>query len=534
MNIQKLYFFAFIILLISCEESLAGAVDPSLKTPEELLRQQNLDAIQQQRRMELMRQLEGQQQTNPDVRNDLKSIRQSGQAASLEFPENESPCFAINRLEITGEEAHKFNFALDSVLSKPDEVLNKCLGVNGINAIANRLQNVILAQGFITSRVLLAPQDLKKGVLQLTVIPGRIGNIRLTPDSSRYISPSLALPMAAGDILNLRDIEQGLENLKRVPTAEVNFQIEPSNLDKPGYSDLVIDYRQKFPVRISVGLDDSGLNSTGKYIAGTTVSLDNALALSDLLYVNYNHDIGGGDSGSRGVKGYNAYYAFPVGNWMFSASASGNDYHQEVAGASQNYTYSGTSKNAEIKINYLVYRNSINKTNLSLRGFLRKSYNYIDDTEIENQRRRTAGWELGFNQSWYLGPAIVDYSLAYRRGTGAMNALKAPEEWVGEGTSRMKMLQWDLNALMPFTVNLPWGAQPVQYSANIRGQMNYTPLTPQDRFAIGNRFTVRGFDGQQILMADRGWLIRNELSTPISSSGHSVYWGLDYPPQRIV
>lgn len=209
-------------------------------------------------------------------------------------------------------------------------------------------------------------------------------------------------------------------------------------------------------------------------------------------------------------------------------TTSSNDYHQTVAGASQNYLYSGTSQNAEIKLSRLVYRNSINKTNLSLRGFLRQSKSYIEDTEIEVQRRRTAGWELGLNQSWYLGKSVLDYSLAYRRGTGAQDALKAPEEGFGEGTSHMKMLLGDLSLNVPFSANAPWGNQPLQYSANLRGQANYTPLTPQDRFSIGSRFTVRGFDGEQTLIADHGWLIRNELIAPIATSGQAVYWGLDY------
>jgi hemolysin activation/secretion protein len=400
--------------------------------------------------------------------------------------------------------------------------------VQGINAVMNRVQNAIIASGYVTTRVLAAPQDLKTGVLQLTIIPGHVGAIRFTPDSSKRISMWNAAPINAGDILNLRDIEQTLENLKRVPTADANIQIEPSSENKPGQSDVLVRYQQKFPLRISVGVDDSGLNSTGKYLGNTTLSGDNLLALSDMFYVDYNHDLGGGDSGRRGTKGYAAHYSIPWDYWLLSTTISDSDYHQEVAGASQNYTYSGTSHNSEIKLNRLVYRNSINKTNLSLRGFLRQSKNYIDDTEVEVQRRRTAGWELGFNQSWYIGQSILDYNLAYRRGTGAEDALEAPEQGSGEGTSRMKMLLGDLSLSVPFSVNAPWGSQALQYSANLRGQANYTPLTPQDRFSIGSRFTVRGFDGQQTLIADHGWLMRNELIAPIASSGQSVYWGLDY------
>lgn len=515
----------------------AAGIDPSLTTPAEQARQQQLESQEQLRQQEILKSLRQQQEIKPDVRDAMEALKQTPVKASIEIPEQESPCFVINEIKLVGNESARFQFALNAVLAqnttsateaevKP--ILGRCLGVQGINAVMNRVQNAIIAKGYVTTRVLAAPQDLNAGILQLTVIPGHVSEIRFTPDSSKRVSMWNATPIDSGDILNLRDIEQTLENFKRVPTADANIQIEPASEGKPGQSDVVIGYRQRFPLRISLGLDDSGLNSTGKYIGNTTLSGDNLLALSDMFYVNYNHDLGGGDPGKRGTKGYTAYYSVPWDYWLLSATTSSNDYHQQVAGASQNYIYSGTSQNAEVKLNRLIYRNSISKTNLSLRGFLRKSQNYIDDTEVEVQRRRTAGWELGFNQSWYLGAAILDYNLAYRRGTGAEDALKAQKQRHGEGTSRMQMLLGDLNLSVPFKVNAPWGSQALQYSANLRGQANYTPLTPQDRFSIGNRFTVRGFDGQQTLIADHGWLIRNELIAPIASSGQSVYWGLDY------
>lgn len=528
---KSFYQFMLVTFSVSTFTARAGGINASdINTQEQ---------IRQQERQQLLRQ---QQEIKPDVRDEMDAFKQTPLKASIDIPDSETTCFAINKIALIGDEATKFQFALDEVLShnitsannaEAKPILARCLGVQGINAVMNRVQNAIIASGYVTTRVLTAPQDLKAGLLQLTIIPGHVGAIRFTPDSSKRISMWNAAPINAGDILKLRDIEQTLENLKCVPTADANIQIEPSSENKPGQSDVVIKYQQRFPLRISVGVDDSGFNSTGKYLGNTTLSGDNLLALSDMFYLNYNHDLGGGDSGKRGTKGYTAYYSTPWDYWLLSATTSSNDYHQQVAGASQNYIYSGTSQNAEVKLNRLIYRNSINKTNLSLRGFLRKSFNYIDDTEIEVQRRRTAGWELGFNQSWYLGAAILDYNLAYRRGTGAEDALKAPEEGFGEGTSRMKMLLGDLNLSVPFAVNTPWGSQALQYTGNLRGQANYTPLTPQDRFSIGSRFTVRGFDGQQTLIADHGWLIRNELIAPIASSGQSVYWGLDYGEVRV-
>lgn len=506
----------------------------------EAINQADTNAQEQIRQQERLRLLRQQQEIKPDAREATQKFKDTAITINDQIPESETPCFTIDQIELVGDSATKFQFALDAVLTDAlavkQPILGRCLGAVGINAVMARVQHAIIAQGYVTTRVLATPQDLKSGVLQLTIIPGRLGSVRFTTDSSQRVSAWNILPMKADDILNLRDIEQVLENFKRVPTAEVDIQIEPAQsglhgeqrLSQPGLSDLVISYHQRFPLKVSLNLDDSGADSTGKYQGGVTLSGDNLLSLSDLFYVNYNHDLGGGDSGRRGNESHSAHYSIPFKHWLFSTNASHSTFHQTVAGTNQRYVFSGTSQQGDVKVSRLLYRNQINKTFISLKGFLRKSSNYINDTEIEVQRRRTSGWELGVNQSWYLGSAVLDYNLAYRRGTGAKNSQKAPEEEFDEGTSRMEMLIGDLSFSMPFKVNAPWGAQALQYSANLRGQANYTPLTPQDRFSIGNRFTVRGFDGQQTLLADHGWFIRNELIVPIAASGQSMYWGLDY------
>ena len=47
-------------------------------------------------------------------------------------------------------------------------------------------------------------------------------------------------------------------------------------------------------------------------------------------------------------------------------------------------------------------------------------------------------------------------------------------------------------------------------------------------FAIGGRFTVRGFDGELTLSGDRGWLVRNDIGLALGASGAELYAGIDY------
>jgi hemolysin activation/secretion protein len=47
------------------------------------------------------------------------------------------------------------------------------------------VQNAIIERGYVTTRILAAPQDLKTGVLMLTVVPGRVNAIRFADGEGR-------------------------------------------------------------------------------------------------------------------------------------------------------------------------------------------------------------------------------------------------------------------------------------------------------------------------------------------------------------
>jgi hemolysin activation/secretion protein len=375
--------------------------------------------------------------------------------------------------------------------------------------------------------VLLGPQQqLDQGIVELTLFPGRIRSIRFSTDTDDARATRWnAVPAKPGDLLNLRDIEQALENFKRIPTAEADIQITPAEGvgAQPGQSDLVIQWKQGFPLRMSLSADDAGSKTTGKQQGSATLSMDHLFTLNDLFYLSTNRDLGGAASKENDTHGRTAHYAVPWGYWLLGLTSSSSRYQQSVAGVSQSYIYSGSSQNKEVKLSRLVYRDAVRKTTLSMRGWLRSSQNFIDDTEVEVQRRRMAGWDLGLSHREFIAKATLDVNLNFRRGTGAFNALPAPEEAFGEGTSRPKITTADAQLNVPFA----WGEQRLRYSGTWRAQWNGTPLVPQDRFSIGGRYTVRGFDGERQLSAERGWLIRNDLGFSIGNTGQEIYLGVD-------
>ena len=316
------------------------------------------EALRQQERERAPR---AQQETAPDIR-----LERPVKAGAERLPERESPCSRIDRIVLVGDAAEKFTWALKAADPRNDRATGRCLGSEGIGLTMRRVQNAIIARGYITTRVLAAAQNLNQGTLTLTVIPGRIRAVRFSEDSSRRATKWNAVPARPGDILNARDIEQALENFKRVPSVEAQIEIAPAEGTdaQPGDSDLVIDWKQAFPFRITLAADDSGSEYTGKYQGSVTVSYDDWWALNDLFYVSLNRDLGRRYGGGKGTRGYTVHYEVPFHYWLFSFTTSGYDYRQAIAGLDQTYVYSGSTQNAELRLSRLLYRDAARKTSV--------------------------------------------------------------------------------------------------------------------------------------------------------------------------
>lgn len=482
----------------------------------------DIDAREQQLQQERERAQREKQEQTPDVR--LQALAAQEQAR---LPENESPCFLINQITLIGEAADKFQWAMAAADVEGDPALGRCLGSQGINLVMTRIQNAIIKAGYVTTRVLAGDQDLQTGTLQLTLVPGRIHAIRFKEGTDLEWAHSFnAIPASEGDILNLRDIEQGLENFKRIPTVEADIQIVPTEGEGAvaGQSDLVISWKQARRYRLSLSMDDAGSRSSGKYQGTATLSLDNPLSLNDLFYFSYNHDLGIFNSSDRGTHGYSVSYSVPMGYWTASTNFGQSSYHQTVAGVNQHYVYSGESSNVEFKLARMLWRDATSKTSTSIKGWHRTSSNFIDDTEVLVQRRATTGWSADLTHRHFFGAKTLDVTLDFKKGTRAFDALPAPEEAFGEGTTQVSILTLNAQLDVPFEVD----GNRLRYTASWRQQWNYTRLTSQDRFSIGNRYTVRGFDGELTLMGERGYVWRNDLSLALPPMGAELYLGLDY------
>jgi len=176
-------------------------------------------------------------------------------SSTLVLPQ-ESPCFRIQHIIWQGTEPFSGLRAAEAL------VRGKCIGSKGLGALQSYLARQLIDQGYVTSRILIPEQNLASGRLILQAVPGRLGKVR---DEGRSLGwHVMALPEGSGELLNQRDLDQALENIRRLPgQQDAAFDLVPGA--RQGETDLVIQHAKNKRWRALVTLDDSGSSSTGKY-----------------------------------------------------------------------------------------------------------------------------------------------------------------------------------------------------------------------------------------------------------------------------
>ncbi|ELY3468525.1 ShlB/FhaC/HecB family hemolysin secretion/activation protein [Cronobacter universalis] len=446
----------------------------------------------------------------------LLSTAEGKPSEGLNLPE-EQPCYPINAIQIENKNAVAHWMTFQDVTRS---VKGKCVGINGLRMIHKVVQNRLIEHGYITTRVLLPEQNLRSGTLTFRVLPGTISDIVFKGDSGKYIHAMNNFPEHPGDVLDLRGLEQGLENLQRTPGSEANIRLLPGT--KPGETQVEVARTQPKHWRLGAWADDSGSKYTGRYQSGLAFYLDNLTSLNDMFYAAY----GGGPKNEDGRRSDNvsAFYSVPWGYWKLEFYGSKYRYTQTIHDSASSYLYSGIEKYLSAQLSRVIYRSASQKTTLALKAFRRDSTYQLNDVEIEVQRRKTSNWRLSLEHLAYLPFGQIRSSLGYQKAAHWFNELEDAEEDVGSADPQARIITMGVDGAFPFKI----GKLSMSYEPHFMSQTSPDRLTQPDKFTIGNRWTVRGFDGETTIYADKGWYLRNDINLNLPQWGMQPYLGLDY------
>jgi hemolysin activation/secretion protein len=149
---------------------------------------------------------------------------------------------------------------------------------------AARITRYYRQHGFAVARAYLPAQEVKEGVVWITVLEGHIEQIRL--DNKSRLSDARAaayLDRAKADpAIKSADIDRGLLLLDDTPgVGGSRAALQPGA--SVGSSDLVVALNAAAPFSGSVSVDNYGSRFTGAYRLGGTFNVNSPLGIGDLL-----------------------------------------------------------------------------------------------------------------------------------------------------------------------------------------------------------------------------------------------------------
>ncbi len=409
------------------------------------------------------------------------------------------------------------------------ELTRRCLGPQEINYLIRKVTNYYISEGFITTRIYIPEQNLNDGTFELRVVPGYIEEIVFHEKKGFKSEIATAFPTLSGRRLNLRHIEQGLEQINRLQTNSARMRLFPGK--KAGFSRVIIDRQTTKPWHTSFGLSDSGSKSTGLVVSNASISLDNLLFINDSCTFGINRNVQGANNPGNFSRSQSLSCSIPLGYWTASYYMSNSKYNSIIQGSNFKYSVSGKSVSDDLSLERVIYRRVRSKTVISGSTKSKSNTNFLEDTKVDVSSRSTRTTKLYIShdhslvvgdQASALSLGNVGFGIGYRFGTLS--------SFVGDlGTNetalslRFTKIEGHFHYSYPFAIK----KQIFSYQLNYEQQYTKDILYSEEQISLGGLYTVRGFK-DQLISADIGYVARNELHWHPKTSvpnPHAGFWG---------
>lgn len=483
----------------ACWAGIACAQSSSPDVRLQLERQQQL----QQQQLEQDRSLQN-RESNP-FRTPPSSESGSANTAAISAPAGE--CHHYARIEIDGAN-HLRSIYRDTLLAP---FADRCLTQQDAEALAASITRYYLEGGYVTTHAYVKPPNaIAPDVLVISVVEGVLERYEVEgPD----IPLSVVFPHTVGQVLNMRDLEEGIDHLNALPSNNVTAQIEPG--EAVGGSVVHLrNQRNEAPWRAFFSVDSEGNSATGRFQAAAGLTLDNPLGLADQLSTSIRRSSPWNEPAYRSTS-VSALYDIPFGYNTFTIGVQTSDYSQRlVLPSGTAVETNGTTGSLFVKLEHLLYRDQDAQVSISgkLQGEHDSTFFGGQELLLQSPRLTIFDGDITLKHRIHGGWLTTSFGIS-----SGLRALGSSTD--GESTgprAQFKTLHTETNANTLVSI----AGQQFSFSTSLNAQWSPDMLYPTEQMLIGGPYTVRGFDSVTA-SGSTGCYIRNDLSWLLRGSA----WG---------
>ncbi|WP_299727523.1 ShlB/FhaC/HecB family hemolysin secretion/activation protein [uncultured Tateyamaria sp.] len=314
---------------------------------------------------------------------------EAARAAARQSAETAKPGLAIDITPVDPVEAEAFCLPItainvEGVTLVADELVNEtlaryardCMGPIGVDQLLQALTDLYLESGYITSRAYIPEQDVSGGTLTLVVVEGFVEAVAISyvvngqpvadVPASRL---SRALGLRAGDPLELRTLEQGLDQVSLPGSAQTALDIQPGT--QIGGSVLVLEIADDDRVRGNLSLLTSVQDGEVAPRLSFNVTADNLLQVNDIWSISF--------SGTESSNALTGNIALPLHRATFDLSFG---FSEQLSLISPTVELLEQTPSVGLGYTFLINRNANSKTRLSLRHAREKTFRYANGVSL--------------------------------------------------------------------------------------------------------------------------------------------------------
>lgn len=172
-----------------------------------------------------------------------------------------------------------------------------------IEGLVARINDAYKAKGIVTAQATLMPQNVSDGTLEIRLVEGRLGAVRIAGNESTnadYITRRITLK--PGQLVNLPTLEKDLRRFNRSNDVQLGAELKAGS--SFGTSDLYLTAQEPPRHDLRLVLDNFGSESTGEWRAG--------LFYSNRSLTGHRDDLSLSTVQAEGQNSYSIGYGFPI------------------------------------------------------------------------------------------------------------------------------------------------------------------------------------------------------------------------------
>ncbi|PSB10838.1 ShlB/FhaC/HecB family hemolysin secretion/activation protein [Pleurocapsa sp. CCALA 161] len=382
--------------------------------------------------------------------------------------------------------------------------LNRPLTLPELFQARSSITKLYTDQGYVSSGAYIPPQKLNDGTVQITVLEGKLEEIKVSGTkhlSTDYVSARIET--AAGKPLNVNSLLSALQLLRLDPLID-NVSAELSAGIRPGTNLLEITIKEADAFNVATNFNNSRSPSVGTNQRSIGINHGNLLGFGDRFTWEY--------ANTKGSNGFDLAYGFPVN--------SENGTIKAVVGVNSNHVIEDPFTAIDIESKSRYYELSLRQPIL-----LKPTQEFALGISFTRSESET----FLMNDKFFLSRG------ANEEGETRISAVRLFQEFIKRNEQEVFALRSQFSfGIDAFNSTINNNGEPDSTFVSWRGQSQWTrrldedfllllrgdiqisggSLVPLEQFRIGGFNSIRGYR-QDLSLGDNGLFVSTELRIPV-------------------